>query len=204
VDPTLIVLDDFFENASSFRTIALQQDYPVVKEEKGYPGRNSAQKLVVPGLDEQLSRILGTRVREKKTTGHGRFRITLKDDEGAASIHIDECHWTGVLYLTMPEDCSGGTEFYRHIETNTDRALLEQEDLIRLGISSRQEANRLFNEILFNDSKDSTKWERIMNVDMRFNRLILFRPWLWHNAGPSFGDSLENGRLIYLMSLEQY
>ena len=22
----------------------------------------------------------------------------------------------------------------------------------------------------------------------RFNRLLLLRPWLWHNAGPGFGD----------------
>jgi hypothetical protein len=29
---------------------------------------------------------------------------------------------------------------------------------------------------------------------------VLFRPWLWHNAGAGFGDCLENGRLIYLLS----
>ncbi|MFQ5347644.1 MAG: hypothetical protein ACE5ED_07350 [Rhodothalassiaceae bacterium] len=34
---------------------------------------------------------------------------------------------------------------------------------------------------------------------MRFNRLVLLRPWLWHTAGPGFGNSLENGRLVYLM-----
>ena len=38
-----------------------------------------------------------------------------------------------------------------------------------------------------------------MRVPMRFNRLVLLRPWLWHTAGEAFGDSLENGRLIYLM-----
>ena len=34
---------------------------------------------------------------------------------------------------------------------------------------------------------------------MGFNRLILYRPWLWHSAGESFGDSVENGRLVQLM-----
>ena len=34
---------------------------------------------------------------------------------------------------------------------------------------------------------------------MRFNRLVLLQPNYWHTAGPGFGDSLENGRLIYLM-----
>jgi hypothetical protein len=38
-----------------------------------------------------------------------------------------------------------------------------------------------------------------MTVPMRFNRLVLLRPWLWHTSGPGFGDSVENGRLVYLM-----
>ena len=38
-----------------------------------------------------------------------------------------------------------------------------------------------------------------MTVPMRFNRLVLLRPWLWHTSGLGFGDSIENGRLVYLM-----
>lgn len=38
-----------------------------------------------------------------------------------------------------------------------------------------------------------------MSVPIRFNRLILLRPWLWHTAGAGFGDRLGNGRLVYLM-----
>ena len=34
---------------------------------------------------------------------------------------------------------------------------------------------------------------------MRFNRLILFNPWMFHNSGPGFGEAPETGRLIYLM-----
>ena len=32
-----------------------------------------------------------------------------------------------------------------------------------------------------------------------FNRLVLLRPWLWHTAGPGFGDRPENARFVYLM-----
>lgn len=38
-----------------------------------------------------------------------------------------------------------------------------------------------------------------MTVPMRFNRLVLLRPWLWHTASPGFGDSMETGRLVYLL-----
>ncbi|MDV3433907.1 hypothetical protein R1H25_00430 [Stenotrophomonas sp. C2852] len=42
-----------------------------------------------------------------------------------------------------------------------------------------------------------------MRIPMRFNRLLLLRPWFWHTAGPAFGDRPENGRLVYLMFFEQ-
>lgn len=36
-------------------------------------------------------------------------------------------------------------------------------------------------------------------IVMRYNRLILIQPQFWHTAGPGFGDSVRNGRLVYLM-----
>jgi hypothetical protein len=50
---------------------------------------------------------------------------------------------------------------------------------------------------------DTSHWSGIlyltMTVPMRFNRLVLQQPQYWHTAGPSFGDTVENGRLVYLM-----
>jgi hypothetical protein len=37
---------------------------------------------------------------------------------------------------------------------------------------------------------------------LRFNRLVLLRPGLWHTAVPGFGARPENGRLVYLMFFE--
>ncbi len=42
-----------------------------------------------------------------------------------------------------------------------------------------------------------------MTVPMRFNRLILYRPWLWHSAEPGFGAGPETGRLIQVVSFEK-
>ena len=38
-----------------------------------------------------------------------------------------------------------------------------------------------------------------MHVPMKFNRLILFRPWFFHDAGPGFGTDIRTGRLVYLL-----
>jgi hypothetical protein len=34
---------------------------------------------------------------------------------------------------------------------------------------------------------------------MRFNRLVLLQPHYWPTSGEAFGDSIEKGRLVYLM-----
>ncbi|MEG1679189.1 MAG: hypothetical protein RR326_03775, partial [Stenotrophomonas sp.] len=60
-------------------------------------------------------------------------------------------------------------------------------------------AEQAHGDIIERDSNDDAQWEMTMRVPMRFNRLILLRPWLWHTAGQAFGDNPENGRLIYLM-----
>ena len=49
---------------------------------------------------------------------------------------------------------------------------------------------------------DDAKWEMTHRVPMRFNRLILLRPWLWHTAGESFGSTPADSRLVYLMFFE--
>lgn len=48
------------------------------------------------------------------------------------------------------------------------------------------------------DTNDPDKWEKILTVPMRFNRLMLFRPQQYHDAGAGFGGDLQNGRLVYL------
>jgi len=58
-------------------------------------------------------------------------------------------------------------------------------------------------DIIERDSVDDSQWEMTMRIPMRFNRLVLLRPWFWHTAGPAFGDRPENGRLVYLMFFEQ-
>ena len=73
---------------------------------------------------------------------------------------------------------------------------MDQPSLEKIGYSSYEE---LQHDILDKDALDRSKWELTMTVPMRFNRLVLLQPHYWHTSGPGFGDSLENGRLIYVM-----
>ena len=196
---SLIIVDDFLENVQELRNTALRLTYPAL--EGAFPGRNSLERLEIGGLAQKVSDLVREPLKAiSPLQSHAKCRISLAQDEGRAKVHIDRgAHWSGIFYLSRPEDCRGGTEFFRHRRTGTDRAPINDTELAATGYSSYQEVHR---EIIEKDSNDDSKWELIMQAPMRFNRLILLRPWLWHTAGPSFGDSMENGRLVYLMFFE--
>jgi len=192
---TTIIVDDFFDSAVQLREAALRLDYPDVQGK--FPGRNSQQRLQLEGLDQEVSRLVGEPlVSMPPPQAHGKFRIATAGDVGSAKVHVDTAHWSGILYLSRPEDCRGGTEFFRHRATNSDRGPISDEEAQAQGYAG---AKQMISDILERDTMNDDAWELTMRVPMRFNRLVLLRPWLWHTAGEAFGDSLANGRLIYLM-----
>ena len=192
---SLIIVDDFLDNALALREAALRLTYP--PQEGMFPGRNSVERINIDGLADQVSRLVGEPVEGMPAPqAHAKSRITLAGDVGKARVHVDAAHWSGILYLSKPGDCRGGTEFFRHLPTNTDRAPYDDGEAVASGYPS---AKAMTTEVLERDSTDASKWEMTMRVPMRFNRLVLLRPWLWHTAGENFGDTPENGRLVYLM-----
>ena len=195
---TTLVYDDFYTDPMEVRRRALACDYPERGPDDNYPGRNSRQRLFIKDLDNIISQLVGESVVGSPIGAHGCFRIAMAADDvdRRYNVHIDPLmYWSAILYLTLPEHCCGGTEFYRHKETGTDHAAIYPEELAKAGVKSFGEAG---DPIIQRDSKDLSKWEHLMTVPMRFNRLVLLRPWLWHTAGKSFGDSPQNCRLIQL------
>ena len=120
---SLIIVDDFLgpADAMGLREAALGLTYP--EQQGAFPGRNSVERMEIAGLTEAVSNLVGERLEPMPPTqSHAKFRITLADDVGRAKVHVDSSHWSGILYLSRPEDCRGGTEFFRHIPTNSERA----------------------------------------------------------------------------------
>jgi hypothetical protein len=191
---SLIVIDDFLADPEVLRARALTLNYAMPGP---YPGRNSVERVKLEGLEEQVSSIVQEPLCEPNPLeSHGKCRLTLASDNQLAKIHVDPSFWSGILYLNRPEDCRGGTEFFRHIATGTDQVPITIEGINAMGYPSYQAMSE---QILSKDALDRSKWEHTMTVPMRFNRLVLLRPWLWHTSGPGFGNSVENGRLVYLM-----
>lgn len=192
---SLIVVDDFLSTADAVRDAALKLTYPNLQG--AFPGRNSLERIEMGGLAAHVSQITGERLQALTPQGsHAKCRITLASDAGRGKVHIDPGYWSGILYLSRPQDCNGGTDFFRHRRTNTDRRPMTPEEVTAMGYASYEESHQ---DIIERDGLDDSAWENTMTVPMRFNRLVLLRPWLWHTAGPGFGDDLQNGRLVYLM-----
>ena len=99
-------------------------------------------------------------------------------------------------YLSLPEHCRGGAEFFRHRRTGLERV---PQTAAHIAAAGYADINRLIEEVVNADTTKPSRWERVMTVPMRFNRLILFSPWMFHDAAPGFGDRPENGRLVHLM-----
>lgn len=189
------IIDDFLSDPHQLRNLALQQEYPEYDELPRFPGRNSKYKQIINGLDQKISEIVGEPLVPVPGTSYAKFRLALEGEKGTHSVHIDNAHWTAILYLTLPEHCQDGTHFFRHLPTGTDRAPYFRHEYEKYGSTDQQE---LLDKTVNAHSTDPSKWEKTMTIPMRFNRMILMRPQHWHDAGVSFGDSVENGRLVYL------
>ncbi|MGN6689922.1 MAG: DUF6445 family protein [Sphingopyxis sp.] len=194
--PAFIMVDDFVANPHELRRQALALGYDRDNASGNYPGITSARALPIKGIDDYVSRLTGLKLVGAPGTLHGHCRLTLKGDRGRSGVHIDPAAYSGILYLTPAEHCRGGTDFYRHRRTGLDRIPTTAEAIHAAGYP---DINRLVEDVVNRDTTKPSAWEKTFTAPMRFNRLILFSPWMFHNSAPGFGAGPDDGRLVYLM-----
>src|SRR3546814_17019153 len=144
---SMIIVDDFLgpADAKGLREAALGLTYP--EQQGAFPGRNSVERMEIGGLTEAVSRLVGEPLRPMPPTeSHAKFRITLAGDVGRAKVHVDSSHWSGILYLSRPEDCQGGTELFRHIPPHNQRAPYAGPELTAQGTTPNTDRRRTGNK----------------------------------------------------------
>jgi len=190
---THIVIDDFLADPESIRKTALGLVYPPRHEADIYPGRNANQALAFPGIENLIGEIVHEQLTPQTGTSHGRPRLAQAGDKGEASVHIDMNYWSAMVYLSRDEDCREGTHFFRHKKTGWDMAPAFPGMAEQAGYLNADDALK---DILKENGRDSDAWEHRMTIPMKFNRLAIFRGYLWHDAGVSFGTNPEDSRLV--------
>ncbi|SHN54142.1 DUF6445 family protein [Erythrobacter sanguineus] len=198
--PSLIILDNFLKDPWAARRAALALDYDPAAQHGNFPGRNSTAPLDTVALDSAVSRQLGSGLGAAPGSQHGHCRLTRKGDRGKSGVHIDPASYSGILYLSRPEDCAkpdaGGTDFFRHKRTGLEAV---PQDPAQIAASGYADANALIEDVVNKDTLAPARWERVLRVPARFNRLLLFSPWQFHNAAPGFGTTHEDARLVMLL-----
>jgi Family of unknown function (DUF6445) len=116
------------------------------------------------------------------------FRLNLAGELPHSWVHSDEicAQFASVLYLNLPDQCRGGTAFWRHKISNLDRLPVGKD----LKFYRQMDA----------EWKDLSLWEQVALVSMRWNRFITYPTCLFHSRYPheAFGAGPENGRLIWI------
>ena len=198
--PALTIIDDFLSDPWAARRAALALEYAPPGTGGNYPGRDTTGALPVDAIDASVSRQLGVELVGAPGTEHGHCRMTLKADRGRSGVHVDPAFYSGILYLSRPEDClkpgAGGTDFFRHKRTGLERVPANGAELAATGYDT---VDDLVADVVNKDTTHPAKWERVMRVPMRFNRLVLFSPWQFHTAAPGFGTDPESARLVMLL-----
>lgn len=191
---THIVADDFLPDPLKVREIALQLEYRDRNEGEIYPGRNATRSIPFTDIENVIGNLVHERLgAQTNYTSHATPRLALDGDKSKASIHMDMCHWSAMVYLSLDEHCQGGTHFYRHKPTGWEMAPAFPGMAEAAGYSTPDEALK---DVLKHNGRDEENWEHTMTIPMKFNRLAVFRGYMWHDAGASFGSSPETGRLI--------
>ncbi|WOE75592.1 DUF6445 family protein [Alterisphingorhabdus coralli] len=198
--PSLIVIDDFLADPHAVRRQALGLSYNPANKRGNYPGITSDEALDVAALNDKLSRLVDMQVAGDPDTLHGHCRITKKADKGATGVHIDPADYSGILYLSEEPQDRSGTCFFRHKPTGLERIPTTPVALAKSGYADPSVA---VEQIVNTDTNKPARWEKVMTVPMRFNRLVLFSPWMFHDAGPGFGKTQEDARLVMLLFLKK-
>lgn len=198
MNPNIIVIDDFYDDPWEIYQQAVSTEYNQLNDDPLYPGRNSICDFSNDELYSKLNQILNAKVIPCNNTGNGHFRYALEGDKGDLSVHCDMNEgFSGVIYLTLPTNCHNrsGTNFYIHKQTGLDM-FPNDGQVLSYGYSKSEE---LYQGFVSNDSNDESVWEKYCTVKMKYNRLVLFNSRLWHSPDKSFGNKIENSRLVQLI-----
>ena len=202
---SFVIVEDFYPDPAEVRQLALSGKF---YDTDRYVGLDSDKKVFHPEIDNVVSHLVGEPVSGlvADDNNHGGFRVTLKgmkNEDYMAGIHVDSntCYWAGIVYLTLPDDLPQGrlgTTFYRHKKYNIVRLPLNEAEEEAWGVTHDE-----MRKLVDIDGRDYSKWEYINEMPFAYNRLVLFRPWHFHDSGLNFGDKPENGRLIQTLFFQR-
>jgi hypothetical protein len=183
--------DDFAPDAEAVREAVIAGDFASHTGPDGaiYTGISGYS---VPQWYDLISKVVGRPITPRLSC----FRLNLKGELPHSWVHSDDicAEFASVLYLNSPEQCSGGTAFWKHTGLNVDRLPSEEQILARGMLPT------WFHRMMTQEWKDLTFWEQTQFVEMKWNRFITYPTCFFHSRYPfeAFGKGPQDGRLIWI------
>lgn len=146
----------------------------------------------VPHWPDRISELIGKKVIPKLSC----FRLNLSGELPHSWVHSDDicAKYASVLYLNTPEQCKGGTAFWRH------KQLLMSRLPTRQWLKDTGCDDEAFYQQMERDWKVLDLWEKEMIVPMKWNKFVTYPTCLFHSRYPfeAFGTGPKDGRLIWI------
>ncbi len=203
----LLIVDDFYSDPDSVRDNALSCAYS--RPEYGnFPGKtahvpteaaNVVCKKITEYAEKYFQKSIGFKIpidMESRECYYQSIDVPWDEVDEAYKIpHVDYRFRKGLvtvpalIYLNKPEQCVGGTAFYKNVETNLFK------------IRSVQDFH-----FVYRNSPDSS-WIIHNTVQMKYNRLVMYNGNMMHTAfiKPNyFGTEIENCRLTQNIFLHMH
>lgn len=187
----VLQFDDFASNAKEVRDSVIAKGFT---SEIGPDGAlyTGISKRQMPEWFDRIAEVIGKPIVPKLSC----FRLNFEGELPHSWVHSDDicAKYASVLYLNLPEQCKGGTGFWRHVDLGIDR-LPTREELKAIQINPDE-----FYERMTIDWKILRLWKQHFSVSMKWNRFITYPTCLFHSRYPheGFGKGPEDGRLIWI------
>jgi hypothetical protein len=185
------VFEDFAADAAAVRQAVVAGGFATETGPDGAAYTGISQ-YAVPHWFERIAHVVGAPIVPRLSC----FRLNLQGELPHSWVHSDDicAEYASVLYLNLPEQCQGGTSFWRHRALGMER-LLSPPELRERGFDVDA-----FHAFMTREWKDLTFWQRTGHVPMSFNRFVTYPTCYFHSRFPfeAFGRGPDDGRLIWV------
>jgi len=179
------IVDNFHDDPLLIREAAIAQNYaaPQSQQNAAITGPIARRTRVPDDIFHTTLAKLTPYCGKDVTHADFEFRYSTHDTIKRQVCHPDQVNLAGIVYLTLPEHCQGGTWFFRH-----------------------RPSGHYFNTPGYTGKynyRNADEWECVYKAEMKFNRLAFYPGRLFHAvATPFFGDNIENARLTENMFVD--
>jgi hypothetical protein len=189
----VIVIDNFLKNPEELKNIVSRQLFELnPKNKSSNPGWISLSNLKF----DQISKTANYLADNFYNLSDGSINFQFNLFQGGVDCkytsllpHVDSSFLAFQIYLNESSECKGGTNFYKHIESEMDHNVEYFDTDFKLSEGywkfmryHREVTENDFSTILDSRQIDLNTWELIHSVEMKYNRFVMYPSYVFHSA----------------------